>query len=198
LEEPVSPPCEPDCRGCASLRGAAVALAAERGPDSLDARELGARAGLAPGPAARHYRSAQACLLAAYDEAAHGVLADFRAPFAGAASWREGLRLAIEGLLARLAERQDEARLLFLEALRGSAELRRHRDRARRDMVALLAGEHERRRGSERLEEIHFELLQGAMFQAIAAAVSDGPLTDVDELAGELLTLASVFEPIAA
>jgi hypothetical protein len=190
--------CEPGCPNCSRLRRAAVALVGGASLEVLGDRALAAAAGLEVTEAQRHYRSAVACLLAAYDELTNELIVAYDEAFATASSWQDGLRAGNAGLLARLARRPAEARLLFVEILRGDERLRRRRDEARRRSAALLAAEHQRRRGLEDLPEIHFELLQGAMFQMIAAEVVAGRTGDVEHLAPDLLTLLEVFEPIAA
>jgi AcrR family transcriptional regulator len=193
-----SPSCEPRCRGCAALRAAAVAIVGRDGLEALGWERLCATAQVAQTQVRSHYASCADCLLAAYDEAAEAVFVAYTAPFRAAPSWSEGLMAATDALLARLAERPDEARLLFVEILRGDGAMRRHRDRERRRSVELLACEHHRRRLPEELPDVQFELLHGAMFQMIAAEVAAGRSARLHELRDELLTLASIFEPIAA
>jgi AcrR family transcriptional regulator len=56
------------CTACAGLRRAALALAAERGIDTVTSEGIAERAGLTLDGFARHYRDAEECLVAAYDE----------------------------------------------------------------------------------------------------------------------------------
>jgi DNA-binding transcriptional regulator YbjK len=189
--------CRSGCPACARMRKAAIEVVGRGGLEALDDSALCSAAGVGAGEHAAHYGHAQACLQAAYEELAAEILAGYRAAFATAVSWREGLRAATEQLLARLARDPGEARLLFVEVLRAPG-LRRQRDLARKASVAVFAREHERRRGPEQLADVHFELLQGAMFQLIASEVLAGRAARLQELSDELLTLAAVFEPIAA
>jgi AcrR family transcriptional regulator len=190
-------PCQPACPTCAELRASALQLIGAGGIDALTLQTLSARSGLALEVLSRHYPSAAACLSDTYEETAASIRDEFAAALSRGSSWGDGLRLAGRGLIERLARRPNEARLCFVEVLRAQRELLRARDHARRRMVAMFLQEHRRRRSSEHLPEMQFELLVGAAFQAIAAAVAEGRMCDLSELEHELAQLDGVFEPVA-
>lgn len=145
-----------------------------------------------------HYPTACACLHDAYDALARSVHDDFARVFAGEPAWGEALRLATHNLLARMANQPHEARLYFVEVLRGDHELLRRRESARRRLVTLFERELGRRRGDVPRSRMQVELLIGSAFQAIAAAVDrDGPV-GLPALGPELEQRAFVFEPVAA
>jgi hypothetical protein len=126
------------------------------------------------------------------------VFAECRAAFDAAASWREGLAAALGCVLGKLAADPAMAQLLFVEALE-DPELQHLSARRRRSHVDLLAGEYQRHaaRGEE-LPELQFELLAGALFRGIAAAVHDGRVHELPEMLDEILAAADVFQPPVA
>jgi hypothetical protein len=144
-----------------------------------------------------HYRTARECLGDAYDEIAHELQDEFMYAFAESPTWSDGLNLGMERMLSRMADRPDEAQLLFVETLCGDRELMRRREAARRRMIRLLSAEHRRRDDSEP-PSIQYEMLLGACFQLISAHACEGGIEELPELAPELAELASVFEPVAA
>jgi AcrR family transcriptional regulator len=188
-------PCEPACPTCATLRTAALGVIGAGGIDALTLSALSASSRLPAEVITRHYPSAAACLYDTYVQTSASIRKDFAATLARGSRWAHGLRMAGRGLLQRMARRPDEARLCFLEVLRGERELLRARDRARRLMVEMFRAEHARRRGRENLPDVQFELLIGAAFQAIAAAVAEGRIGELATLEDELVELDGVFEP---
>jgi AcrR family transcriptional regulator len=189
--------CQPACPGCAALRRAALEIVGEGGIDALTVRALSARSGLTAEALTRHYESPAACLHETYAEVSSSVREDFTKAFAWGSSWPDALRLAWRALLQRMASRPAEARLCFVEILRGDRELRCARDDARRLLLGLLAAEHRRRSDREPMPDMQFELLIGAAFQAIAGAVAAGRGGDLAELEDGLAELDGVFEPLA-
>jgi hypothetical protein len=98
-----------------------------------------------------------------------------------------------------MAARPAEARLCFVEVLRGDRELMRRRVASRRRMVQLFARELRYHLDDEEaVSELQLELLSGASFQAISAAVADGQVADLPELELALISRANVFEPVLA
>ena len=156
------------------------------------------RAGLSVGELRRHYSGASACLADTYSELARSIHEDFAAAFAAEDDYYDALTLAGQTLLARMAEHPDEARLCFVEALRGDHELARLRADFRRRLVDMFAVELRRRCNREGVPRMQLELLIGAAFQAIAAAVGSGSIADLPDLMPELTSRAYVFEPAAA
>jgi hypothetical protein len=173
-------------------------IAVTDGIDSVDEQGLAARTGVPVNELARHYASVSDCLTDTYDEFARSLHADFAAAFAAEDDYYGALTLVGETLLARMAERPDEAQFCFVEALRGDHELARLRADSRRRLVDMFAGELRRRCNHEGVPRMQLELLIGAAFQAISTAVSSGNIADLPELMPELTSRAYVFEPVAA
>ncbi len=123
---------------------------------------------------------------------------DFVAAFAAESDYRDALRLARDTLLERMTARPNEARFCFVEVLRGDHELLRRRDASRRRLVALLMDELARRCDQSELLRMQVELLVGAGFQAISAAVEEGDVAELAELGPELESRALVFAPVPA
>lgn len=138
------------------------------------------------------------CLCDIYDEVALSVYHDFAAAFAAARGWRDALRTAAVTLLRRMASRPAEARLCFAEIPRGDHELLRRRVASRGRLVHLFVRELGKRRDDAEAVQMQLELLIGASFHAIAAAVAKDRVADLEALAPELEARACVFEPVAA
>jgi AcrR family transcriptional regulator len=188
--------CKQGCPTCAELRGAALQIVGGEGIEAMTLERLSSEAGLSLDEVVPHYPSASACLYETYEEVSRGVLADFAATFAAEMGWRHALTAAARKLLERMAARPAEARLCFQEILRGDHELLRRRDAARQRMVDLFVRELRRRLGDNEVPRIQLELLIGAGFQAIAAAVEEDRLSELPELLAELTSRAYVFEPV--
>jgi hypothetical protein len=191
--------CEPGCAECVRLRAAAVQLVGGEGVETLSWEALARSAAIDADEGRAHYDGdADACLLAGYAEVVDELFAAYEQAFSSGRTWEDGLDAATAVMLEQLAARPDYARLLFVEILRGGHAMRRQRDLTRRRCVELLAREHERRGPSAQLPAIQFEVLYGAYFQSVASQIADGRTEELPELKHKLLTLASVFEPIAA
>lgn len=185
--------CEAACPKCSRLREAALELVGEGGTEALSHRALERASGLLDGEAARHYPSTAACLHETYVEVSDQVLAEFAQAFSEAESWDSAFALARGRLLARMAEHPAEARLCFVETLRGDRRLRRLRDARRRRLIAFLDDEWVRFGGpSSRLQ---VELLMGATFHEISAAVDAGRSADLPAFEPRLRELAHLFDP---
>ena len=189
--------CHPDCETCAQIRDAAVELVGAEEIEQVTHERLAARTGLCIDEIAEHYHDAGTCLYEAYEEVSYGIYQDFQRSFAAEQGWRRALMLGSHTLLTRLAARPAEARLCFVEILRGDHELLRRRNQARRRLVDLFVVELGRRRDDPEQYRMQLELLIGAAFQAIAAAVATGDLAELPGLEPELVSRAFVFEPAA-
>jgi AcrR family transcriptional regulator len=188
---------KPGCPTCARLRAAALSIVGADGIGAVSLERLSREAAVSPEELREHYPTAASCLCETYEEVSRSVLEDFAEAFRAVPSWRGALRLAGRRLLRRMAARPAEARLCFVEVLRGDHELLCRRVAARRRMVELFARELRRRRGEDEqdVHEMQLELLIGAGFQAIAAAVAAGRVEELPELEPELTERAYVFEP---
>lgn len=187
--------CQPGCSTCEKLREAALATVGEGGTQALSERGLSERIELPPGAFTRHYRTVAECLYETYDEIVDEVLRDMVDAFAGGDGWQSSFELSRRRLLERMAARPAEARLCFVETVRGDRELRRRRDVTRRWIVEFLTREYARRRHEEELPPLQIELLIGAGFQTISSAVADGAGEDLTELDGKLAEIAGFFIP---
>jgi hypothetical protein len=190
--------CVPACPTCADLRKAALTIVGDEAIDALTDVRLAAEGGLSVEELKRHYATAALCLYQTYDEVALSIYRDFERCFAAERGWRDGLRLAASTLLGRMAARPAEARLCFAEILRGDCELLRHREASRRRLHDLFMRELGKRCEQPGLFAIQLELLIGAEFQAIAAAVGEDHISQLPALDAELESRAHVFEPVAA
>jgi AcrR family transcriptional regulator len=191
-------PCKPACPTCETLRAAALDVVGKDGIDALTLAALTARSDLTAPELTRHYPSAAACLRETYVEVSASVREEFLATLAAGSSWTHGLRGAARRLLQRMSENPAEARLCFVEILRADRELQRARDDARRLMLERIVAEHRRRREEEQVPDMQIELLMGAGFHAITAAVIRGGASELPELERELVQLDGVFDLLPA
>jgi hypothetical protein len=180
------------------LQAAAVALVAESGVESLSDESLAHRASVAPFELRRHVRSAEACLLDAYDEAVDKITAECRVAFGAAETWRVGVIATTRLMLGWLAAHPAEARLVFYEILRGGREMRRRRNDAQQRAHAMLAEEQRRSRPGEEFPPVQFELMLGALFHAIAVEVEAGRIAELRHLEPRIMDMATTFEPVPA
>jgi hypothetical protein len=192
-------PCKPACSICARLRAAVLEIVGADGIEALTRERVSTVAGVPPDGFGAHYATVASCLYDTYEEVSRSVYEDFVEAFRAEAGWRRALTIGGRRLLERMAARPAEARLCFVEVLRGDHELLRRRVAARTRMVELFARELRRRLDEQDdIPEIQLELLIGAGFQAIAQAVSDGQVAGLPELEPELISRANVFEPVPA
>ena len=187
--------CNPDCATCTRLRRAALDIVGDGGLEALTLLTLAGSAGIDAVELRRHYATEAECLYDTYEEIAHDVRDVIAAAFAQVPSWPDALTLVGKRLLAWMAERPAEARLCFIEILRGDREMLRRRDAERQRTIDLFVREHRRRGHREDLPELQLELLVSAGFRAIGAAVAEGPVAALPELEPELVSVAEVFEP---
>jgi AcrR family transcriptional regulator len=192
--------CTPACATCERLRGAALELIGQGGIEALTEESLATRAALAPGDLGDHYRTPADCLYETYDEIASDVIRDLVHAFSNGSDWRSALELSRRLLLERILANPAQARLCFVESVRGDRELRRRHDLARRWIVRFLAREHARRYEQGDLPAMQFEMLVGAGFQTVARAVGSGDSAEVLELDPALSELLEWFipEPVAS
>jgi len=190
--------CSPACGTCAHLRARALEIVGADGIDVLTLERLAAEGDLAVEVVVEHYPAADVCLYDTYEEVASSIRQDFVRAFAAEPGWRNALRLASDTLLRRMAANPAEARLCFAEIFRGGHELLRRRETSRRRLVELFVVELGKRRDRPELLRTQLELLIGAGFQAIAAAVAEDRVAMLETLAPELETRAFVFDPVAA
>jgi hypothetical protein len=170
----------------------------ESGVDTLTIERLSFEAEIPLEELRGHYPTAQSALHETFEEVSRGVQDDFVGAFVFERSWYRALALAGRKLLDRMAARPAEARLYFVEILRGDRESLRLREASRQRMVDLFVRELGRRCDGEPPPSMQLELLIGAGFQMIAAAVADGRVAELPELEAELAARASVFDPLAA
>jgi AcrR family transcriptional regulator len=189
--------CEPACPGCERLRAAALELVGEGGLEALSLGNLGERVGAEPAEVAKHYATANECLYETYDELASAMLREVVEAFREGSDWLEGFAISRKRLLERLAANPAEARVCFVETLRGDRELRRRRELNRRWIVEFLAQEHQRCGNGDGMQPMQIELLIGAGLHTISNAFSDGG-AELSELDTKLSELGSCFIPVAA
>lgn len=188
----------PDCDICTHLRAAALSIIGSDGIEHVTIERLAAEACMPERLVLEHYEDASDCLYATYEEVSEGIYEDFARCFAFEPGWRRALMLAARTLLARLAAAPAEARLCFVDILRSDHELLRRRNLSRRRLVDLFVRELGRRRDDPEQFRVQLELLIGAGFQAIAAAVESGDVQGLPGIEPELESRAFVFEPVAA
>jgi AcrR family transcriptional regulator len=190
--------CEKACGTCASIRSATLQLVGDRGLSGVSIDALVERTKLTPAQLRSHYPTAQACVHDTYERVSMDLLGIMADSFARSRSWSDALTSGVGGVLKRLARRPAEARLCFVEVLRGDRELLWRRENMRRLTVELLTAEHNSRSDAEQLSTMQHEMLVGASFQLISSRVEDGRINELPELGPELAELAGIFEPIAA
>jgi hypothetical protein len=164
--------CKPACSICAQLRAAVLEIVGADGIEALTRERVSTVAGVAPDQFGAHYATVASCLHDTYEEVSRSVLDDFRTAFSIEPGWRQGLTLGGRMLLERMATRPAEARLCFVEVLRGDHELLRRRVAARRRMVELFASELRGHVGDddEAVPDVQLELVSRAyVFEPVPA-----------------------------
>jgi AcrR family transcriptional regulator len=190
--------CEPGCPGCERLRSAALELVGKGGIENLSLESLAARTGGRPAEVAAHYATARECIYETYDEIACDHLREMVDAFEEGSDWQEGFEIARRRIVERLAVNPAEARLCFLETLRGDRELRRRRAAKRRSIVDFLTREYARSENGNGMRPIQIELLIGAGFQAISSAVAQDGGLELSELDSRLTSMENCFLPVHA
>jgi AcrR family transcriptional regulator len=181
------------CTACAGFRRAAVALAAEHGIETVTAEEIADRAGMTLHGFQRHYRDAEECLVAAYEEGARQLERTFRDGLQGAGGWRERLQGAVERTLSAFARRPQLARFCLAEVPRTTIpSLRERHLESRQRFVTALSDE----RGHEAGEtsRLHLELVTGAAHHAVSAQMT-GERCDLDSIRARIDDLIADYLP---
>jgi AcrR family transcriptional regulator len=181
------------CTACAGLRRAAVTLAAEHGIERVSADEIAWRAGMAPADFQRHYRDAEECLVAAYEEGARHLERTFRDGLQRPGGWRERLHAAVEGALATFATRPQLALFCLAEVPRTTMpSLRERHLESRQRIVTVLSEE----RGGEALDAswVHLEVVTGAAHHAVSAQLS-AERCDLDSIRTRMDNLIAHYVP---
>lgn len=187
--------CEPACERCAALRAATLKIVGADGAEGLSAARLAAAGGLTEAELSEHYATAADCLYETYEWVCVEVLLDLADAFAKAEDWQSGFELGRRRLLERMAERPDEARICFIEPLRGNRELQRRRILTRSWMVDFLAAEYSKLSGGEQLSVTQLEMLVGSASDSIANTVAAGQADMLPTLEGHLADVQDCFMP---
>jgi hypothetical protein len=186
--------CKPGCSVCERLRALALEIVGEGCIEALSPTSLSQRAACSRAELSQHYETVGDCLYETYDELSFSMLLDVAGAFSDRSSWEAAYDLAQRRLLTRMAANPAEARLCFVEALRGDRRLRCRREVTQRWMVDLLVRERDRRCEPEGLSEFQIELLVGAGFHAISTAVAEGRARELPALEATLVEFAEVFK----
>ena len=190
--------CENACGTCASIRSATLQLVGDRGLSGVSLDALVERTKLTPAQVRNHYPTVEACVSDTYEMVSMDLLGIMADSFARSRSWSDALTSGVGRVLRRLARRPAEARLCFVEVLRGDRELLWRRENMRRLTIELMTAEHNSRSDAEELSPMQYEMLLGASFQLISSRVEGGRIDALPELGPDLAELAGIFEPIAA
>jgi AcrR family transcriptional regulator len=181
------------CTACAGLRRAAVTLAAERGIETVTAEAMAERAGMTLDGFGRHYRDAEECLVAAYEEGARQLERTFREGLQGAGGWRERLQAAVEQTLSAFARRPQLARFCLAEVPRATIPSLRERHLESRQRIVTVLSE-ERGPGAGEASRLHLELVTGAAHHAVSAQMT-GERCDVDSIRARIDDLIADYVP---
>jgi AcrR family transcriptional regulator len=184
--------CEPGCATCGHLRRAALDIVGSEGGAALSVGGLAEVTGLTSEQVTAHYSTTSACLSATYDEVASGLLSELVQAFTDGPDWLTAFERARHRLLGRMTAHPAEARLCFVETVRGDRALRLRRELTRRRVVAFL--DQERRAELRDVPLIQLEMLLGAGFQIISTGVAIGQ-TDLTALEPRLAQVQGFFLP---
>jgi AcrR family transcriptional regulator len=181
------------CTACAGLRRAAVSLAAERGIETVTAEQIAERAGMTVDGFGRHYRDAEECLVAAYEDGARQLERTFRDGLQVAGGWRERLQAAVERTLSAFRRRPQLARFCLAEVPRTTLpSLRERHLESRQRFVTVLSEERGREAGEA--SRLHLELVTGAAHHAVGAQLT-GERCDVDSIRARIDDLIAGYVP---
>jgi AcrR family transcriptional regulator len=181
------------CTACAALRRAAVGLAAERGIENVTAEEIADRAGVSLDGLRRHYRSAEECLVAAYEEGARELERTFRDGLQVAGAWRERLQAAVERTLSAFTRRPQLARFCLAEVPRTTIPSLRERHLESRQRFVIVLSE-ERGHEAGEVSPLHLELVTGAAHRAVGAQMT-GERCDLDSIRARIDALIAGYVP---
>ena len=181
------------CTACAGLRRAAVSLAAEQGIETVSAEAIADRAGMTLDGFRRHYRDAEECLVAAYDEGAQQLERTFREGLQASGGWRERLQAAVERTMSAFARRPQLARFCLGEVPRTTIPgLRERHLESRQRIVTVLSEERGPRAGEA--SRLHLELVTGAAHHAVGAQMT-GERCDLESIRVRIDDLISGYVP---
>jgi AcrR family transcriptional regulator len=181
------------CTACAGLRRAAVTLATERGIEAVAADEIAWRAGMTLDDFRRHYRDAEECLGAAYDEGARQLERTFRDGLQGSGGWRERLQAAVDKTLAVFARRPQLARFCLAEVPHTTIpSLRERHLESRQRLVTVLSEERGAEAGDASL--VHLEVVTGAAHHAVGTQLSR-ERCDLDSIRTRIDNLIAHYVP---
>jgi AcrR family transcriptional regulator len=181
------------CTACAGLRRAAVSLAAELGIEAVTAEAIAERAGLTPDGTRGHYRDAEECLVAAYEEGARQLERTFRDGLQVAGGWRERLHAAVDRTMSAFARRPQLARFCLAEVPRTTIpRLRERHLESRRRFVSVLSEERGREMGEA--SRLHLELVTGAAYHAVSAQMT-GPRCDLGSIRSRMDGVITAYVP---
>jgi AcrR family transcriptional regulator len=181
------------CTACVRLRRAAVTLAAEHGIETVTAEEIAERAGMRLDDFRRHYRDAEECLGAAYEEGARQIERTFRDGLQGAGGWRERLQAAVERTLLAFARRPQLARFCLAEVPRTTIPSLRERHLESRERIVTVLSE-ERGPAAGEASRLHLELVTGAAHQAVGAQMA-GERCDLESIRSRIDDLIADYMP---
>ena len=170
-----------------------MALAAERGIETVTAVEIARRAGLTSEAFLRHYRDADECLVAAYEEGARQLERTFREGLQGVGGWRQRLQAAVDMTLSTFARRPQLACFCLAEVPRTTVPSLRERHLEWRQRIVTVLSEE---RGSEAGEasRVHLELVTGAACYAVSSQMR-GERCDLDSIRAQIGDLIADYVP---
>ena len=102
-------------------------LASKHGYPSLSIAEISSHAGVSSATFYEQFADKEDCLLAAYQQAAAGLLQRME-PLDPAADWQDASRIVVRDLVGALQEDPDAGRVLLVEALAGGTRVRTQRE----------------------------------------------------------------------
>jgi hypothetical protein len=173
-------------------------LVGDGGLDNVSDEALAERTNLTLDQLRSHYPTVQACVCDTYERVSMDLLGIIADSFGSSSCWSDALAGGVGRVLIHLADRPAEARLCFVEVLRGDRELLWRRENMRRLTIELLSAEQRNRSDTEHLTEMQHEMLVGASFQLISSRVAEGQIDQLPDLGAELAEVTGLFEPVAA
>jgi len=168
------------------LLDAAEALLRERGPEALSVRSVCARAGVPRERFAEFFAGPTDCMLAVFEQVLEGIRAAMRAAYRGEPCWLDGVRSALDVLLAALDQSTPLARFLIIDSALAEPPLRARREHA----IAALAEALERERlghAPPPQGESGARALVSAVVSVLHARLGEEPAPSLAELSGPLM-----------
>jgi AcrR family transcriptional regulator len=127
------------------------------------------------------------CFLVVFDETLSQAMRPAASAYAGAPSWRQGVRAALGGLLVHMEEQPALARLWIIETLRGGQRVLDRRVRAL-DRLARVIDE-ARHNGQHQPPDSTAEGILGAIVAMLHRRLSQGGATPLTDLLGPMMYL---------